>query len=100
MCLRLISKVTRRFGLPFLGAAVFPSPSPTSPPSSPPPPSSRSFQRRTCSWRIFRNSVFFWSSLRAFSTSGSMYMSGVSVCSCLSLPASLNTEEAQTRFPN
>lgn len=45
--------------------------------------SSRSFQRRTCSWRIFRKSVFFWSSLRASSTSGSMYMSFKICCSML-----------------
>lgn len=57
--------------LPFFGFVLLHSASPPSLSSF----SSRSFQRRTCSWRIFRNRVFFWSSLRAFSTSGSMYMS-------------------------
>lgn len=45
--------------------------------------SSRSFQRRTCSCRIFRKSVFFCSSFRASRTSGSMYMSFRICCSIL-----------------
>ena len=65
--------------LPFLGFARPRSPSTSSRSCF----SSRSFQRRTCSWRILRNSVFFWSSLRAFSMSGSMYMSFRICCSML-----------------
>lgn len=65
--------------LPFFGFVLLHSVSPPSLSSF----SSRSFQRRTCSWRIFRNRVFFWSSLRAFSTSGSMYMSFKICCSML-----------------
>ena len=53
--------------------------------ASPPSFSSRSFQRRTCSCRIFRNRVFFWSSFRAFSISGSMNMSFKICCSMLAV---------------
>jgi len=60
--------------LPFLGFALLDSASSFS---------SRSFHRRTCSWRIFRKRVFFCSSLSAFSTSGSMYMSFKICCSML-----------------
>ena len=62
--------------LPFFGFVLLSPPSLSS-------FSSRSVQRRTCSWRIFRNRVFFWSSLRASSTSGSMYMSFRICCSML-----------------
>lgn len=65
--------------LPFFGFVLLHSASPPSLSSF----SSRSFQRRTCSWRIFRNRVFFCSSLRASSTSGSMYMSFKICCSIL-----------------
>lgn len=65
--------------LPFFGFALLHSASPPSLSSF----SSRSFQRRTCSCRIFKNRVFFCSSLRASSTSGSMYMSFKICCSIL-----------------
>lgn len=65
--------------LAFFGFVCFSSASPPSLSSF----SSRSCQRRTCSWRIFKNKVFFWSSFRAFSTSGSMYMSLRICCSML-----------------